>query len=101
MDLQILKLQQERAAMKNFKSQIYEAIQELTDGKNNINNAITEFEKVYTGQEAKEKRAILDEKVQEIDSVINELQESFNELKGKINYIDSQTEARRATLRMQ
>ena len=81
---EMLNLQQDQAAMRHFKDQIYDAIQELKDGKNNINNAINEFKKVYTGKAAEEKRKILNKKIEEINSVINELQESLGELNNKI-----------------
>lgn len=96
---EMLNLQQEQAAMRNFKDQIYEAIQELTDGRNNINNAINEFKKVYTGKAAEEKRKILNKKIEEINSVINELQERLGELNNKINYLNHQIEIKETELR--
>lgn len=96
---ELLNFQKEQAVIKYFKSKISEAIQELTNGKKNINNSITEFKKVYTGQAAGEKRTILESKLKDINSLIKELEQVLGDLNNKIDYLNHQTEIKETELK--
>lgn len=91
---QKLELEKDRAALRNFKNLIYDAIQDLKNSQKYMDDAKTNLKKAYSSNGTSSKEKILTDKSGEITTIIKELQTSLDELNNKINSLNHQIEVK-------